>query len=696
MSSNAFWKELESLFDLHYVARESAHQDRSAYPFDLEGRGVETMGGLDTRIRMTREQVEQFFPQLADVKPPYDPNEAMIYGKSGMDLGIDRDILVPLRKQHHNLLRLCMQLPFDEASMRAVSIWMEACMRQQDRMLDRIHLDVQRMLLRSSDSLLLLYSFRDDLRTDIFIDRTKSNVTLDLEKGLATTGGTRYKVRPRDLQMSEVASGIGAAVEMDTRPSEADKNKPPLLLSRRVFLTERDMDVVLQAILMPSEIADFAETNGVVIQLNAVSGVEEVRLKLSFDDGNQLTLDHAVKSNEVVFGWNRRHAGLSGCTIEFVSTRPSGSDTMGTYHDLVVQDIYLLQGSVEGTFSLHTNPIAFVDREGQQSKFRALLLEMEASHVQPWVSVELEEGKGFEQEFRVQPGIEFGITGGRNLDNLSSRADQLVAPWMQGGNQHVAMLNYPLTGFYFSPLTQGTLNTSGAVAFDMRDLTVVRNLGAKMPYVSPTSPNLSDRPDTGWQHLVNAGGSYRTQVIIRESQDFSFDLGPLTITINGRSVSGKVTLSAGVHAVTIPAGLWTDLQFTNPADIKRADPHYPHNPRYLIQGMDGVPEYIGVPFFAERVLTYVDPEYLMADLGDEVTRRGQYSLDVSLDQLQTIQTRILLPIEPGYNQFYRERVAFWLSGFRADAMASRFKIRFEFFGAVKQQATLSSYEIRGL
>lgn len=90
------------------------------------------------------------------------------------------------------------------------------------------------------------------------------------------------------------------------------------------------------------------------------------------------------------------------------------------------------------------------------------------------------------------------------------------------------------------------------------------------------------------------------------------DFGNASISLNGNIVSGVVDVPPGIHRFGVESANWTELTtttFQSLADLEAADPLYPHNHRYLLEGVTygtnytGDKIYLGVEdLYGERML----------------------------------------------------------------------------------------------
>jgi hypothetical protein len=111
---------------------------------------------------------------------------------------------------------------------------------------------------------------------------------------------------------------------------------------------------------------------------------------------------------------------------------------------------------------------------------------------------------------------------------------------------------------------------------------------------------------------------YKTTVYVDKSGGADIDFGGKAVIIDGASQTGKVNVSKGRHALQVHKNNWKLIDkstVTDLATLKTADPLYPYNHRYLVEGFEypsGYPStepkiYRGFDIVAEHFMKEVSP-----------------------------------------------------------------------------------------
>ncbi len=131
----------------------------------------------------------------------------------------------------------------------------------------------------------------------------------------------------------------------------------------------------------------------------------------------------------------------------------------------------------------------------------------------------------------------------------------------------------------------------------------------------------SDSPSTllnavpGWT-FNESTQQYQTTIYVSSPDGHYLDLGDTSAYINGSLLSGEVFLPQGytVFATSDANWLQADETVSNADDLEAADPLYPYNHKYLVEGypyaddFSGERLYTGVSDFFGAKLLYRSPE----------------------------------------------------------------------------------------
>jgi len=141
----------------------------------------------------------------------------------------------------------------------------------------------------------------------------------------------------------------------------------------------------------------------------------------------------------------------------------------------------------------------------------------------------------------------------------------------------------------------------------LTSIKVKRNIstGTETVYAAPT----------GW--IFNQGtNEYQTTIYIDAPEGRRIDFGPKGLYVNGTLLSGVVHLKQGYTALRISTTSWQEVPtgLTTLEAFKAADPLYPYNHKYLVEGYNYVYDfseervYPGVDEYFGRLLKYIPPE----------------------------------------------------------------------------------------
>jgi len=88
--------------------------------------------------------------------------------------------------------------------------------------------------------------------------------------------------------------------------------------------------------------------------------------------------------------------------------------------------------------------------------------------------------------------------------------------------------------------------------------------------------------DTGWnfEHPY-----YKTNFYIEAEAGFEINFGNTEAIIDGQTVTGRVNISTGYHTFVTHRDNWRKISFTEIQNDSTADPLYPFNHKYLIEGI---------------------------------------------------------------------------------------------------------------
>lgn len=161
--------------------------------------------------------------------------------------------------------------------------------------------------------------------------------------------------------------------------------------------------------------------------------------------------------------------------------------------------------------------------------------------------------------------------------------------------------------------TEALLNMG--IHADFADLVPLRGITLKRNIFTLDQQNIYGAP-RGWFFDTQ----YRTTVQVDAPEGRYIDVGPTGITVNGRLETGLVHLKQGVSTIATDDNNWAELPegLMTVDEIIDADPFYPYNHKYLIEGYNfpsgfsGDRVYTGVNQYFGALLKYVAPEEFSA------------------------------------------------------------------------------------
>lgn len=116
----------------------------------------------------------------------------------------------------------------------------------------------------------------------------------------------------------------------------------------------------------------------------------------------------------------------------------------------------------------------------------------------------------------------------------------------------------------------------------------------------------------GWKTEETDSNSISTNILVRNSEGVTIDIGPSGATIDGSRVSGVVTLLPGIHKFTTTISQWRPIEpgLSTDSEVKLVDTLWPYNHKLLVEGYDygetnyqGM--YVGFDLWCEIVCFYL-------------------------------------------------------------------------------------------
>jgi hypothetical protein len=215
----------------------------------------------------------------------------------------------------------------------------------------------------------------------------------------------------------------------------------------------------------------------------------------------------------------------------------------------------------------------------------------------------------------------------------------------------------------------------------LTDLILLRNRGysaAKYPTVT-TDLNVGDIP-CGWG--LDGDSIYYCTFWVKNPNGLEVDFGQTQALIDGRTVSGFVTISSGWHTFRTDRANWGSLTGTAPTsdvELEALDPLYPYNHKYLIEGYTypeswaGAKVYLGADEYGQHKATRIGRhEFINHEMDFSI-----YAIDV----LTGPKTLVLLKVDSSRPNHENERVRLFYTR------------RFESYTGIQLKATLKSENV---
>lgn len=132
----------------------------------------------------------------------------------------------------------------------------------------------------------------------------------------------------------------------------------------------------------------------------------------------------------------------------------------------------------------------------------------------------------------------------------------------------------------------------------------------------------TDRGPVGWT-IDDELNKVSTWLYVQERNGIEVDIGPRGAIVDGLVSKGVINLSPGFHYFETTKDNYQEIT-TSPtllSDLKKADPLYPYNHKYIIEGyvVDDTSDnpYIGISHYGQKK-KYVSPEYYASLTEDDI------------------------------------------------------------------------------
>lgn len=132
-------------------------------------------------------------------------------------------------------------------------------------------------------------------------------------------------------------------------------------------------------------------------------------------------------------------------------------------------------------------------------------------------------------------------------------------------------------------------------------LKVLRNIGSNLEIEEVLGM------DKGW---IFEHPYYKTNFYIETEAGFEFNFGNTEAIIDGQKVTGRVTVSSGYHTFLTHRDNWRKINFSEIENDSTADPLYPFNHKYLIEGIKNFlyNKDLSLTYSGQSYLDIIDPD----------------------------------------------------------------------------------------
>lgn len=448
-----------------------------------------------------------------------------------------------------------------------------------------------------------------DTQENIDFDQTTASV----ESGFCTLGRTGYAV----VDLSEVKISHSALAEKGligtqvNSPIDFLKEEDGSFWEYLVYTSTRQGRVTA---VIDVDLDASAYVNDLRFVANPVSVNTKATYTVFYSlDGQTFTAVEPVE-RVVVCGENQVNIGLDGVQKVRINISKDASDNVTTVQNQFVyvfsldslklySDLYVADNISE----LYAGPYSIIDDESVDVNFtKATLTACTITSDDTSVSFFLsKDGTSWlPVNIKENAGAVVSFTDGSRTGTWSVIDSDL-------SENNLTEVEPPLLEVDFA--TEAIINIQ--VDEDFADLVPLSSVTVKRNIVDISSPDEIYRIAAGWHFDANTG-QYTTAIYVDAPEGRYLDLGHTGAFLNGNPVNGLVHVTQGTSVFAtsdanwrkIPTGL-LDLQ-----SLKREDPLYPYNHRYIIEGylytgaFAGEQVYTGVDEYYGSLLEYVPPE----------------------------------------------------------------------------------------
>lgn len=513
--------------------------------------------------------------------------------------------------------------------------------------------------IQASDN--VAYSFKDDFDNLDMVD--EANTT-----SFYKAGGYFSSENSEDLELE--ASEISVRNSSRQFFSETYDYSEKTLLSFKTFSQSlNSKTLTLDVAIVSTKVKD---AKSLILYLKTFTGISKVSLIGRNNKNESFTLSRDLKNlrsrYKILFSIPE---GSTSISLSFEFSDFSGIENSFPFFSLFIKSIYLSPRSLDesnDTFVV-TKTLKFPISESLNYSFSAFK-----------VSAETDSKENIQLQYRFP-----------NSEIFSKHlyfSGELDSP-IQIANRLSELKTFKTVPANFLPNEKFAVGSMTFSDYSLEPSSLYSNLiETKDSFVLRDVFDFSRKNDV-W---IREGNFYSAYVYPRD-KDVTLDFGPNVVLVNSREVFGSFNFKANkLHYIQIPNKFFINLlSGTDLSQIEKKDPLYPYNPKALIEGLD-IPKYPLNNFIISSYCLHYVPYQLFIYLEDQELLRSSFSFYRESELFDTLY--LLLPLESGFNNFYKETNSLLLSSRKQNSKESEIVLKFTLPYLKDSPVNLSGYTIQ--
>lgn len=514
-----------------------------------------------------------------------------------------------------------------------------------DNLVDRIN----SLLLLAGDTAGYFNFIQDNFTDTSKVDLANSDAYIDIKKGIvtigtSTSGTTRIdlsSLRNEDVEFTVLSRNNLIAI------FDADGSKPISAISDDSSFWQQRVFVSKPSPISAELKIHFAENQSISrididMHMSNQSAAVQTTVMYSVDNYNWSQIPATNFTQSVIDKATFRFPPVEARWVKLVMTKPGydsvsngiygyefGFDSLSFYHEGFASN---------ENSTLISSALSVLGTDGLPQEFGKVVLEV-CEDVPEGTSIDYYIGVT-DDESTVPSGINFV-----QIDPLTRTSTTLPSVLDFGDLSQIeispiyvsydpgasASLINPGASFnYLSSVTGGTTLTASGLSSAQR-----YSFSKSNERILDLSfgPNIAIAQNTLelWRNVHTVGSEdkvrgiangwrfedpyYKTTVYVENANGFAIDWGGKSAVVDGGVVAGKTSVSQGHHTIWVHKDSWRYIDPTDVVDLatlKAADPLYPYNHRYIVEGFN----YPTWDINTEKVYTGFDivAEYLMQEV----------------------------------------------------------------------------------